>query len=77
MYVDKAKLQDLQKTAKDMETYSRKLMWRILVPDTDVIAISAKKMEGVGFIKLFGKKNFDEFLGDFPNLSSVIFYCST
>ena len=47
MYVDKAKLNDLQKTAKDMDTYARKLIWRILVPDADVVAISARKMEGV------------------------------
>lgn len=71
MYVDKAKLQDLQKSAKDMETYARKLMWRILVPDSDVIAISTRKMEGVGFIKLFGKKNFDEFLGKFLNFPTI------
>ena len=73
MYVDKAKLNDLQKTAKDMDTYARKLIWRILVPDADVVAISARKMEGVGFIKLFGKKNFDEFLGKYVDQPSLTF----
>ena len=63
IWVKKQKLQELQVSAKDMDEYARKLMWRILIPTDDIIALSLKKVPGVGFVEMFGKKNFESFLG--------------
>ncbi|GAU94778.1 hypothetical protein RvY_06495 [Ramazzottius varieornatus] len=63
IWVKKRKLQELQEKAKDMDEYARKLMWNILVPSEDVLALADKKVKGIGFVKMFGKKNFENLLG--------------
>ena len=63
IWMRKQKLQELQSTAEDMDEYARKLMWKVLVPAEEVIALAEKKVRGVGFVKIFGKKNFKYFFG--------------
>ena len=71
----KQKLEELQAKAKDMDEYARKLMWKILVPADEVIALSQKKVRGVGFVKMFGKKNLDSFFGKSKNCKTM--FCCT
>ena len=63
IWVKKQKLKELQASAKDMDEYARKLLWKILIPADDIIALSKKKVPGIGFVKMLGKKNFESFLG--------------
>ena len=65
IWVKKQKLQELQASSKDMDEYARELMWRLLVSTVDIIALSHKKVPGVGFVKMFGEKNFESFVGEF------------
>ena len=75
IWVRKQKLEELQAKAKDMDEYARKLMWKILVPADEVIALSQKKVRGVGFVKMFGKKNLDSFFGKSKNCKTM--FCCT
>ncbi|GAV00801.1 hypothetical protein RvY_11598 [Ramazzottius varieornatus] len=61
IWVRQATLQQAQKRAKDMDNYARKLMWKLLIPDDDIIALSKTKTKGVGFAKLFVSENFTSF----------------
>lgn len=71
IWVRRQKLQELQSTAKDMDEYARKLMWKVLVPADEVIALAEKKVKGVGFVKMFGKKNLESFFGK-PTVNALI-----
>ncbi|GAU99301.1 hypothetical protein RvY_10326 [Ramazzottius varieornatus] len=56
-----SKIEASAESAKDMDNYARKLMWKVLIPDDDIIALLKTKTKGVGFAKLFGPKNFTSF----------------
>ncbi|GAU89901.1 hypothetical protein RvY_02396 [Ramazzottius varieornatus] len=63
MWVDKKGLRKLQEKSKHATEYARKVMFHLLITNDEVISLSEIKPDGVGFVKLFGQKNWNAFYG--------------
>ncbi|GAU89207.1 hypothetical protein RvY_01785 [Ramazzottius varieornatus] len=61
MWVDKKGLRKLQEKSKNATEYARKVMFHLLITNDEVISLSEIKPDGVGFVKLFGQKNWNAF----------------
>ena len=71
MWVDKDQLKKLQENTKHTNEYARKVMFKLLITHDEIIKLSKSKTHGVGFVKLFGKKNWTEFYGEEGRLSKL------
>ncbi|GAU91354.1 hypothetical protein RvY_03622-2 [Ramazzottius varieornatus] len=71
MWVDKKGLRKLQEKSKHATEYARKVMFHLLINNDEVISLSEIKPDGVGFVKLFGQKNWTAFYGKCTSFSAL------
>ena len=74
IWVNKEQLLNLQQTTKSMSLYATKLMFKVLLSRQELINVAPKKMEGVGFVKMFGAKHFADFYGK-PAIENCNYTC--
>ena len=64
MFVATKKLQSLKDGTKDAVEYARKVMFRLLIFQDEIVSLAKVKTPGVGFVKLFESKNWTDFYGE-------------
>jgi hypothetical protein len=73
IWVDKPLLAAAQAKAKSAKQYAWLLMWDVIVTPEEMLKAHAVKTPGIGFAKLFGKKNTDSVYRTLKSLFLSIF----
>ncbi|GAU90407.1 hypothetical protein RvY_02826-3 [Ramazzottius varieornatus] len=72
IWVGSAVLKALYKTSPSLTKYARMLMWDVILTRQDILTMNQLKSQSVGFVKLFGEKNFRDVYGrDKKNMITV------
>ena len=60
MWMERETTEAVQSESTSATKYARALMWQVIMTPENLIKVHAVKERGLGFLKLFGKRYFDE-----------------